>query len=143
MRVPEADAEDVTSEVFLRAFERNGQFRSDDPGGWLFAIARSRVAEFHRRKGRGMKIETLALKEPKPVSTPLERMESAEFRRMLREKMELLSELERDVIAFKFTDGLTNVEIARALGVKPNHLGVLLHRALKKLRKALGGGSVT
>jgi DNA-directed RNA polymerase specialized sigma24 family protein len=41
------------------------------------------------------------------------------------------------VIAFKFTDGLSNTEIAQVLGITPNHLGVVLHRALQKLRSAM------
>ena len=68
---------------------------------------------------------------------PLEKLEAAEFRERLHRKLELLPELERDAIAFKFTDGLSNTEIAKVLGLTPNHLGVVLHRALQKLRSAM------
>ena len=70
--------------------------------------------------------------------SPLERLSHAEFRKLLRAKMDvLLSGLERDAIAFKFTDGLSNVQIAEVLGITPNRLGVVLHRALRRVREAM------
>jgi RNA polymerase sigma-70 factor (ECF subfamily) len=68
---------------------------------------------------------------------PLEALEQDEFRRLLQSKMSLLSEIERDVIALKFSDGLNNTEIAAMLNITPNHLGVVLHRALQRLRDAM------
>lgn len=75
-------------------------------------------------------------RQSKPGSsiTPLEELERAEFMELLHRKMQELTEPERDVIAFKFTDGLANSDIAALVGVTPGHLGVLLHRALGKLR---------
>ena len=70
-------------------------------------------------------------------STPLEEVERKEFLSLLRRKMVVLSETERDVIALKFTEGLGNGEIAALLGVTANRLGVMLHRALGRLRAAM------
>lgn len=73
-----------------------------------------------------------------PVSlAPLERLEHSEFNARLHRNLNSLSELERDVIALKFTDGLSNTEIAAYLNITPNHLGVVLHRALRQLRGAM------
>ncbi|MHC4251496.1 MAG: RNA polymerase sigma factor [Planctomycetota bacterium] len=148
MRVPAGDCDDVVSEVFLRAVERGRERRSGDAGPWLFSIARSRVADYYRR--RGGRVVTVPYpageeagvsgngpsRQSKPGSsvTPLEELERAEFMELLHRKMQELTEPERDVIAFKFTDGLANSDIAALVGVTPGHLGVLLHRALGKLR---------
>jgi RNA polymerase sigma factor (sigma-70 family) len=67
----------------------------------------------------------------------LDRLERAEFRALLRRQMESLSEVERDLIALKFTDGLSNVQVAEMLGLSPNRMGVMLHRALGRLREAM------
>jgi len=147
MRVREQDCEDVVSDIFLRAIERQSQLRGES-GPWLFAIARSRIAEHYRSKEPAMRTQE-ALKEQtsengehaelpsQRVRPPLEALEQAEFRELLRCKLELLPELERDVIALKFTDGLSNAEIAKVLEITPNHLGVVLFRALQKLRNAM------
>lgn len=148
MRVPARECDDVVSDVFLRAIERGAERRSSDAGPWLYAIARSRVADFYRRRGARIVTVPYSAGEEAGVSgndpsrmpksgasiTPLEELERAEFTDLLHQKIRELSEPERDVIAFKFTDGLANTDIAALVGVTPGHLGVLLHRALGKLR---------
>lgn len=145
LRVRAQDCEDVVGDIFLRAIENRDQLRGD-VGAWLFAIARSRIAEHYRKRDLVMRTES-SLSTPAGVNdapaptrqapVPLEKLEQAEFQERLRAKIELLPELERDVIAFKFTDGLSNPEIAQVLGITPNHLGVVLHRTLQKLRSAM------
>ena len=154
MRVPEADCEDVVAEIFLRAVERRGEVRRD-PAAWLFALARSQVAQYYRERRRNVarpeeRRESAAFRQAQGPErgrraegaagrglSPLERLEHAEFRALLLGKLELLPELEREVIACKFTDGLSNIQIAGRLGITPNHLGVMLHRALGRLRQAM------
>jgi RNA polymerase sigma-70 factor (ECF subfamily) len=148
MRVGERDCEDLVGDILLRAIEKLSQLKGD-PAAWLFAIARSRIADHYRRdfqlKGAGMTAlsvqnETLE-QQPAPRSVrPLEQLEAAEFRALLQRKVATLSDVERDVIAFKFTDGLSNIQIAQVLGVTPSNLGVILHRALKRLRDAMLDG---
>jgi RNA polymerase sigma-70 factor (ECF subfamily) len=147
LRVPQQDCEDMVGDIFLRAMERKTQLRGE-AGAWLFSIARSRIADYYRDKLEREPVMALATTESegapapsvlKPPGTiePLQRMERAEFSARLLRQINTLSELERDVIALKFTDGLTNVEIAEMLKLTPNHLGVVLHRALAQLRGAM------
>ena len=49
MKVCETDCEDLIHDIFLRAIEREDQVK-EDTGAWLFAIARSQVAEYYRRR---------------------------------------------------------------------------------------------
>lgn len=147
LRVDECDCEDVAGDIFLRAIERIRQV-SGDPAAWLYTIARTGIADHCRNKGRAMRagvfsiptppsgIDSLAqtpeckAREPSPLAV----LEAGEFRALLHEKLALLSELERDVIAFKFSDDLSNIQIAGMLQLTPVNLGVILHRALRKLR---------
>ena len=48
-----------------------------------------------------------------------------------------LPERQQEVLALKFGSGLGNQEIAKAMKITPNHVGVLLHRAVRALRQAL------
>lgn len=147
MRVGERECEDVVGDILLRAIERLDQVKGD-PAAWLFAIARSRIADHFRlgfqRKGAGMStqgtdLQNVAL-DARPAarsSVPVDELEAAEFRDLLHKRLTLLSDLERDVIAFKFADGLSNTQIAEVLGITRSNLGVILHRALKRLRDAM------
>ncbi len=139
MRVSAAEAEDLIGDIFLRAIERQGQLRGE-AAPWLLGIARNRIADYYRGKGTGLRVEA-EQRDMRPGSaadvSPLERLEHEEFRARLRDRMSVLTELERDVIAFKFTEGLSNVQIARVLGITPGTLGVILHRALGRLRSAM------
>ena len=47
-----------------------------------------------------------------------------------------LAPRERELIALKFHAGLSNLDLARVLGVSESNAGTLLHRAITKLRKA-------
>ncbi len=144
LRVGEQACEDVVGDVLLRAIEKLGQLKGD-PAAWLFSIARSRIADHFReqfkRKGAGMisqgaisEMDSRDARQAPRSSPPLDALEADEFRALLQRQLARLSDLERDAIAFKFTDGLSNIQIAEMLGVSPSNLGVILHRALKRLR---------
>ncbi|MBT7483560.1 sigma-70 family RNA polymerase sigma factor, partial [Candidatus Peregrinibacteria bacterium] len=59
-------------------------------------------------------------------------------RKNLRENLiksfHVLKKQEKEVIRLKYFAELSNQEIADTLGLSPNHIGVILFRALKKLK---------
>ncbi len=54
LRVPtQEQAEDITEDVFLRAWQNLGQFRPERPIlHWLYRIAHNRTVDEHRRKAQ-------------------------------------------------------------------------------------------
>ena len=62
-------------------------------------------------------------------------------RELVRAALATLDGKERDLIALKFSGGLSNAEIARVLGMSETNAGTRLHRALTKLRKACDDAS--
>jgi RNA polymerase sigma-70 factor (ECF subfamily) len=52
-----------------------------------------------------------------------------------------LPQREQEVVALKFASGLTNRRIAEIVGLKPGHVGVILYRAIRKLRDHLIEGN--
>lgn len=140
LHAPASECDDIVGDILLRAVERMSQINGD-PVAWLFSVARTRIADHYRSKGAGMNAQ-LSTADPEahltraeaPSLEPLAALEHEEFRSLLRDKLAQLSEIERDVISFKFTDGLSNIQIAEILSVTPVNLGVILHRALRKLR---------
>ena len=51
--------------------------------------------------------------------------------------MARLSDREQDLIALKFAAGLTNRRIAEMTGLSQNNVGVILYRAVRRLRAKL------
>ena len=52
--------------------------------------------------------------------------------------MDKLTEKERRIVELKYFSGVGNKEIAELMGITANNVGVVLHGALKKMRKVLG-----
>jgi RNA polymerase sigma factor (sigma-70 family) len=127
------EAEDVTSEVFESAVRYRSGFdrRRGEPIAWLFGIARRRVAW------------SLA-KRPPPASELVEEeapgdVESETVERVaLDAALQTLSERDQELLALRYGSDLRAREIGRILGLKTNTVEVALHRALERLREAMG-----
>ena len=63
-------------------------------------------------------------------------MDAAELRELLA-GLGNLSEREQEIIRLKFVGELKNREIAPIMGLSESHVGVILYRALRKLRSQL------
>ncbi len=131
-------AEDLTAVVFEKAWRKIATYRGDRGAfsTWLFTIARRVVADHFRRRGR---METISL-EDLPELTVAEGTQEGEYFRQeevarLYVCLKTLSEQEQQIAALKFFSGLANKDIARILGLKEDHVGVILYRAIRKLRR--------
>jgi len=137
-RVPtDADADDVTSDVFGRALRSTHTYApgKGTPRAWLLGVARHAAADWWRRT----RPEDLHAEPPDagtdddPAASVLRADGADDLRRMLA----VLSEREREVIGLRFGAELTSAEIGAALGVSPTAARMLLHRAVTKLRGVL------
>lgn len=134
-RVPtDADAEDVTSDVFTRAMRSNHTYSAaaGTPRAWLMGIARHASADWWRRRGP---------EDPHPAVPEVQADENASAGALRAERidgvrsvLEVLSDREREVVALRFGAELSSAEIGQALGVTPTAARMLLHRAVTKLR---------
>jgi RNA polymerase sigma-70 factor, ECF subfamily len=131
-------AEDVTAQAFERAYRKRSSYRSrrGSREAWVFGIARNAALDELRRRKRRADLDT----EPEDTSAR-SLAELALRREVVRAAMTTLDGKERDLIALKFSGGLSNAEIARVLGMSETNAGTRLHRALTKLRKACDGQS--
>lgn len=130
------DAEDVTTEIFLRIIEnlRSFTWRGLPFGAWVFRIARNEVVSHVRRqKVRTATAQlTEAIQDPSPdhVDTIVTAFTVA----TVREAAEKLPEAQRQVIALRFGAGLSVAETAKSLGKTENNVKVLQHKAIAKLQ---------
>ena len=135
LRDPSA-AEEVTAQAYERAYRKRVSFRAGrgSAEAWLFAIARNAALDELRGRRRRATLETDV--EESWCAGPAELAEDAERRAVVRRALAVLEPRERDLVALKFAGGLSNVEIAKVLGLSPSNTGTKLHRAVEKLREA-------
>ncbi|MEW6569248.1 MAG: sigma-70 family RNA polymerase sigma factor [Chloroflexota bacterium] len=140
---PEA-AEDVTSEVFLKAWEQLPRHRlgSRPFAAWLFRVAHNAIIDEIRRARR---VNDRELSGPLPAANPggpevgaEQRLRAARVRQALKD----LTEDQRQVLALRFFGGLTTREIAREMGKREGAVRALQMRGLQALAARLGDGDV-
>src|SRR5256884_4580250 len=126
-----AAAEDLTSEVFLKATRWLAQDRSADSiRAWLYTVARGTIADYWRAQSRQ---PTVPLEDPDTVLYC--GREAPEEVRRTRERawriLDALPEREREVLRLRFLHGYTAGEIGQALGLTPGNVRALQLRALR------------
>ena len=130
------EAADLLSETFAVAWRRLDAV-PDDPLPWLLVVARNVLAHHHRshRRSRAL-VETWALEQRRPdVVTDV--AEDVADRNHVRSAVSSLSAEDREVLMLVGWDGLTATEAAVVLGCAPGAFSVRLHRARRRLQRAL------
>ena len=133
--------EDVTSEVFLAAFQGIRRFEGGESAfrSWLFTIAHHQGVDDVRRGRRDhlTLVEDATEDAPAATATP-----SAEDQALgdteLRGWLDLLPTTQRDVIWLRFVVDLSVEEVAKVLGQSPGAVKQLQHRGIARLRRHLG-----
>lgn len=136
-------AEDVTSDVFMKAFRSLRRYQPDraSPRTWLLRIARNAVTDHLRALKRRGSLHVSLDRVPDLVS----REGSPELRLVREERIQRLLNASRtlragdqEILSLRYGAQLSNAEIADAMGITPNAVAVRVHRALKRLKDAVG-----
>jgi RNA polymerase sigma-70 factor (ECF subfamily) len=129
-------AQDFTQDVFIRAFERIGDYRGDAPfKAWLRAITMSVVLNGLRKVKRFDQRETL-LDEAATVALTTRDAEP-DLKERLAQAIDALPEGCRVTFLMHDVEGFTHEEIGAALGTTAGTSKAQLSRARAKLRIAL------
>ena len=127
--VGQQDAPDLTQDVFLRvARSPVPETSTDGERAWVFRIARN-LALNHRRDA-GRRPNTVDLVD---VSRPAPQETSA----AMKEAIDELAPLDRDVFLLREVAGLSYDEIAISCEITPDGVRSRLHRARQHLRQLL------
>ncbi|HZP73260.1 MAG TPA: sigma-70 family RNA polymerase sigma factor [Gaiellaceae bacterium] len=133
------DAEDLTTQTFLRMLESIGSFRwqSAPFSAWLFRIAHNLAIDHFRATRRWQPEEEV----PEPPPDERTSAEAGAFESIGRKSMlELIEDLSPDqqqVLTLKFVFNFPNTEVATILGKTEGAIKSLQHRALASLQKQL------
>lgn len=125
-------AEDLTSAVFLRALRWLEQGRSQESvRGWLYATARSLIADYWREHAQLALLPLEAAEEtPMPAEASETQMQSLQAR--IQRLLDGLPARERDILTLRYFQGYSAAEVGEVLGISANHVRVLQFRALRR-----------
>lgn len=121
-----SQAEDITSETFVRAWTSPETIELATVKGYLFTIARNLFLHGLRENSRQT---TLDRELPDPQAGPYAQVvQKEEFRAMLA-RLQELPEIDRAALLMRAFDGLPYEEISRALKISLSSAKVKVHRA--------------
>lgn len=131
----EDQAEDLLQDVFLLVWRKAPSYRPErgDVGGWLYTIARNRVADSFRGAPRPRRLgtdEVLAMPTQRPSVED-------EMRMTLQQVLAALEPEQRKAVDLAYFAGLTYAETAERLAVPLGTLKSRVRAALARLKESL------
>jgi len=136
------DAEDLTEQTFLQGYRHFERARAESDGRplrpWLIRIAHNLASNYHRDRSRRPEA---AIDAVEPITHPHDTEKVVSGREDLRhviDGLKTLPEDRREALIMRFALGMSNREIARALGRTDGATKVLIHRATKQLQEEIG-----
>ncbi|HRK23458.1 MAG TPA: sigma-70 family RNA polymerase sigma factor [Beijerinckiaceae bacterium] len=124
------ETEDIVQDILLAVHLKRGNWDRSQPfRPWLFGVARHKIIDAYRRRGR-------------TVAVPLEDVEheleaapapAADDAREAEHWLSRLGERDRAIVRAIAIEERPTLEVSRSLGMQEGAVRVALHRALKKL----------
>jgi RNA polymerase sigma-70 factor, ECF subfamily len=131
------DAEDLTTQVFLEAFQGLGRYRSIGPfAAWLFTIARRRVIDHLRRRRPVSDLNDQVEASDTSGDPQVQVVQREEFQR-LQAQLAGLKESDQELLRLRFAAGLGFAEIAHVLNHSEAATKMSLYRLLRRLESQM------
>jgi len=133
------DAEDLTTQVFVKMLESIGKFRwrSAPFSAWLFRIAHNLAMDHFRANKRWQPEEEVPEPDPGDRSAAEEEALESIGRESMLEMIGKLSHEQQQVLTLKFVFNFSNAEAATILDKTEGAIKSLQHRALASLQRQL------
>src|SRR5881628_2525375 len=135
----DAEAEDLTSDVFMRALKAMPRYEPRQAFlAWLYRIARNAVIDRARRGNRQVSFED-ALEHPMAdqVLDPDEQILATSDNATLRGALAQLTPLQQEVIVLRYLEGYSTHEIAGIVGKREGTIRGIQFRAIGALRQLI------
>lgn len=140
-RVGDDLAEDLTAEVFVRAFRNRSRYKAQHPTclPWLFGIANNLIGDHRRAERRRLKtLELLAATSTNRSMASDEVYLGTTLSPELYRAVRKLAAGDRDALLLVAWGELSYDETAQALGIPVGTVRSRIARARKKLQKSIG-----
>ncbi len=125
-------AEDIASEVFMKAWKNIARFENGSFAAWLYAIARNAVTDYYRRHKNLIDIEDCwdLTKDSDPIQELDDNLQIGAIREAMRE----LKSRDREIIMMRLWLDLPFKEIAERLGLQEGAVKMAFSRAITCLK---------
>ena len=140
------EAEDVLQEVFVQLWDKAGSFDAalGRPLGWLVALTRNKAIDRLRSSQRRAQLleaasSELSLDAREILSSTLDSAGASDEAAVVRSALGRLPDEQRKAIEMAFFGGMTQTEIATALGEPLGTIKARIRRGMLKLREELAG----
>jgi len=124
------EAEDITSETFIRAWVHTSKIRTETLKAYLFTISRNIYLQHQRKKKRQVVLKDV---HPDPAPGPDKQTESHFKLRSVQRIIQTLPEIDRTAFVLRVQHELPYAEIARVLKLSLTATKVKVYRVRKKL----------
>ena len=130
-------AEDITSQVFLKVWEKLGTYQAGQSPfmAWIYRIAHNAVIDHYRTKKASVSLDDVRPVELSHSDEIDEKLDLQVQSQELREALQELTEEQQQVLILKFVGGLSTTEIAKQLGKQQGAVRTLQMRGLQGLSK--------
>ena len=131
-------AEDLTEDIFLKAWKAIGKYRGDGPSfqTWLYRIANNHIIDYFRTNREIAQLDpeiSINSYSYQDTGDPKELAETSIMHEKVMEQVSCLPFNQRQIIIFKFIEGMENREIEQITGKKQGAIRILQMRALNTL----------
>jgi RNA polymerase sigma-70 factor (TIGR02952 family) len=135
-------AEDLTSIVFEKALTKFKSYSSKKAAfsTWIFSIARNTLIDHYRANAKQPAIQVENMPFLEEDHSPEEEMAKSEEYRILQSCISKLAAQEQEIISLKFGAEMTNRQIAKVIGLSESNVGIIIFRAIRKLRDSFDEG---
>ena len=132
-------AEDITSQVFLKAWSNLDRFQfSRTPYlAWLYTIAHNAVIDHYRTRKVTTALDDVQLSQPDHSEVVENDIDLSGEMQSVKAALQTLTDDQQKVLTLKFIEGMSNNEIARHLGKREGAIRALQMRGLQALAKQL------
>ena len=128
--------DDLVQDTFVRAFQSLADFRGESSlRTWLFTIERRLLIDRRRAERRRPAGDEITESDAATEYTALDAMVAGETEERIRQAIEHLSPLQRDVFTLRVTEGLSYREIAGVVGTTEGAARVHYHNAVRAIKE--------
>lgn len=128
-------AEDIVSDVFLKAWQKLESFKKGNFRAWLYMIARNLVIDQYRASAKVHVGVDESLADAK-INIEDSVLTSIACQEVI-DAMKHLTEEQQEVLLLKFVEDMGNKEIAKITGKREDAVRAMQYRGLQELRKIL------
>jgi RNA polymerase sigma-70 factor, ECF subfamily len=140
-RVPDHDVEDLTHNVFIRAFLARREHRgpSRNSSGWLYRIAHNVCIDYYRRRDRQKDLLPLDVyvAEAEEIDSPEMQLLKQMDISLVYTLLQNLTPEQQQVIVYRFLEGQKITVTGELMGKTEGAIKVLQHRAIAALKSLM------